>query len=37
MTPERSIEIQEKLNSDISMVLDECTEFPATLKEQVIL
>ncbi|MBF91844.1 MAG: tRNA guanosine(34) transglycosylase Tgt [Rickettsiales bacterium] len=30
MTPEKSIKIQEKLNSDISMVLDECTEFPAT-------
>ncbi len=30
LTPESSIEIQEKLNSDISMVLDECTEFPAS-------
>ena len=30
LTPEYAIRIQEKLNSDISMVLDECTEFPAT-------
>jgi len=32
MSPESSIEIQGKLNSDISMVLDECTEFPATFQ-----
>ena len=32
MSPEKSILIQEKLNSDISMVLDECTEFPATFE-----
>ena len=30
LTPENSILIQEKLNSTISMVLDECTEYPAT-------
>ena len=32
LTPEKSILIQEKLNSTISMVLDECTEFPASYK-----
>ena len=32
LTPESSIKIQEKLNSTISMVLDECTEHPATFK-----
>lgn len=30
LTPERSIEIQCLLGSDIQMVLDECTPFPAT-------
>ncbi len=30
LTPERSIEIQSELGSDIIMVLDECTPFPAT-------
>ena len=30
LTPERSIEIQHLLGSDITMVLDECTPFPAT-------
>ena len=30
LTPERSIEIQGLLGSDIQMVLDECTPFPAT-------
>jgi len=30
LTPERSIEIQHKLDADITMVLDECTPFPAT-------
>ena len=30
LTPERAIEIQHKLGSDITMVLDECTPFPAT-------
>ena len=30
LTPERSIEIQHLLDSNITMVLDECTPFPAT-------
>jgi queuine tRNA-ribosyltransferase len=30
LTPERSIDIQHKLDATISMVLDECTPFPAT-------
>ncbi len=30
LTPERAIEIQHLLGSDISMVLDECTPYPAT-------
>ena len=30
LTPARSIEIQHKLDATISMVLDECTPFPAT-------
>lgn len=29
LTPERSIEIQDLLDADITMVLDECTPFPA--------
>jgi queuine tRNA-ribosyltransferase len=33
LTPERSIEIQHKLDATISMVLDECTPFPATESE----
>ncbi len=33
LTPERAVEIQHLLGSDISMVLDECTPFPATEKE----
>ncbi len=32
LTPEYAINIQEKLNSTISMVLDECTEFPVSYK-----
>lgn len=32
LTPERSIEIQHLLGSDITMVLDECTPYPATQK-----
>jgi len=31
-TPEKVIEIQKDLGSDIIMVLDECTEYPATRK-----
>jgi queuine tRNA-ribosyltransferase len=33
LTPERSIEIQNLLDADITMVLDECTPFPATPDE----
>ncbi|WP_343559232.1 tRNA guanosine(34) transglycosylase Tgt [Kiloniella sp. b19] len=33
LTPERSIEIQDLLDSNITMVLDECTPYPATHKE----
>ncbi len=32
LSPERAIEIQENLNSDISMVLDECTEYPVSFE-----
>ncbi|MDE3060611.1 MAG: tRNA guanosine(34) transglycosylase Tgt [Pseudomonadota bacterium] len=32
LTPERAMEIQYLLGSDISMVLDECTPYPATEK-----
>ncbi len=30
LTPERAIEVQHLLGSDITMVLDECTPYPAT-------
>ena len=33
LSPERSIEIQNLLGSDIQMVLDECTPFPCTQEE----
>ncbi|MDH3230112.1 MAG: tRNA guanosine(34) transglycosylase Tgt [Alphaproteobacteria bacterium] len=33
LTPERSMEIQELLDADITMAFDECTEFPATPDE----
>ena len=33
LSPERAIEIQHLLGSTITMVLDECTPFPATEKE----
>lgn len=33
MTPERSIEIQHQLGSDITMIFDECVKFPATYEE----
>jgi queuine tRNA-ribosyltransferase len=33
LTPERAVEIQRLLDSDIAMVLDECTAFPATEDE----
>ena len=32
LSPEKAIEIQFNLNSNISMVLDECTEFPVSFK-----
>jgi queuine tRNA-ribosyltransferase len=33
LSPERAMEIQHMLDSDITMVLDECTPFPATENE----
>jgi queuine tRNA-ribosyltransferase len=33
LTPERAMEIQHMLDSDITMVLDECTPFPATQQQ----
>jgi queuine tRNA-ribosyltransferase len=30
LTPERSVEIQHRLDADVSMVFDECTPFPAS-------
>jgi queuine tRNA-ribosyltransferase len=33
LTPERSMEIQHLLDATITMVLDECTKFPATHEE----
>jgi queuine tRNA-ribosyltransferase len=33
LTPERAVDIQTLLGSDIAMVLDECTPFPATEEE----
>jgi queuine tRNA-ribosyltransferase len=33
LTPERSMEVQQALNSDIVMVFDECTPYPATRTE----
>ncbi|MDO8461543.1 MAG: tRNA guanosine(34) transglycosylase Tgt [Deltaproteobacteria bacterium] len=33
LTPQRAIEIQEALGTDIAMVLDECTAYPATPEE----
>jgi queuine tRNA-ribosyltransferase len=33
LTPEESMRIQQVLNSDIAMVFDECTPYPATEKE----
>ncbi len=33
LTPERAIEIQHLLGSDITMIFDECTPFPASEKE----
>ncbi len=33
LTPEESMRIQKILNSDIVMIFDECTPYPATIKE----
>ncbi len=33
LTPERAIDIQNMLDSDITMVLDECTPYPSTEEE----
>ena len=33
LTPERSVEIQHLLDSNITMVLDECTAYPATREQ----
>jgi len=33
LTPEKSMEVQHALNSDVTMVLDECTPYPATEDE----
>jgi len=33
LTPEESMKIQKKLNSDVAMVFDECTPYPATEKQ----
>jgi len=33
LTPERSMEVQRKLGSDIVMIFDECTPYPATHQE----
>ena len=33
LTPEKAMQIQDTLGSDIQMVLDECTHYPATKKE----
>ena len=29
LTPERAVEIQERIGSDLMMALDECTPYPA--------
>ena len=36
LTPEHAIEIQYLLGADISMVLDECTEYPATPEQALV-
>ncbi|MEX2629011.1 MAG: tRNA guanosine(34) transglycosylase Tgt [Tistlia sp.] len=33
LNPERAVEIQELLDSDVAMVLDECTPFPASQEQ----
>lgn len=32
-TPEKCMEVQEKLGSDVAMVLDDCSPYPSTLEE----
>ncbi len=36
LSPERSVEIQHLLGADITMVLDECTPFPATHEQALV-
>ena len=33
LTPERSMEVQHDLNSDVTMIFDDCTPYPATESE----
>ncbi len=33
ITPEKSIEIQHKIGSDITMIFDECVQYPATYEQ----
>ena len=33
LTPEKSMEVQHELNSDITMIFDECTPYPASEQE----
>ncbi len=33
LSPENAMEIQENLNADISMVLDECTDYPVSFQK----
>jgi queuine tRNA-ribosyltransferase len=33
LTPERSIEVQHDLNSDVTMIFDDCTPYPASERE----
>ncbi len=33
LTPERSMDVQHALNSDVTMIFDECTPYPATERE----
>src|SRR5690554_8050381 len=35
MTPESSMQVQRDLGSDIVMIFDECTPYPATEKEEI--
>jgi len=33
MTPESSMQVQQELGSDVVMIFDECTPYPATEEE----